>query len=313
VVSLLTVLLSACSESRVVGPNAPDPSEIVIGTLRAKAKEPIFLVGAGDIAGCTSKGKPKPGALATALLLDSIPGTVMAVGDEAYPDGTTADFTNCYHPSWGRHKWRTMPAVGNHEYNADPTAAPYFKYFGSLAAPPFGYYSYDLGTWHIVVLNSNKAFVSTAVGSQQERWLRVDLARTDKKCVLAYWHHPRFRSSVDSTKDPPGPQKDSKAFWDALYAANADVVVNGHQHFYERYAPQTPDGVFDTLRGIRQFIVGTGGAGASWPRAIPPNSEVRNGDTFGVIKFTLDSASYTWEFIPVAGQTFTDSGSGKCH
>lgn len=265
----------------------------------------VVMVGAGDIASCSSSGDE-----ATALLLDGIAGTVFNLGDNAYDNGTATEFTNCYDPTWGRHKARTMPSPGNHEYGTTD-AAGYFGYFGSAAGDPTkGYYSYDLGDWHVIVLNSNLscALISCAAGSPQEQWLRADLAANTKACTLAYWHHPRFNSGADHGND-----LDVAPLWDALYQYNADVILNGHEHVYERFAPQNPSGVADAARGIRQFTVGTGGRSHYTFGTIQPNSEVRNSTTYGVLKLTLRTSGYDWQFIPVAGSSFTDSGSGACH
>jgi hypothetical protein len=264
----------------------------------------VVLVGAGDIASCTSHGDE-----ATADLLDAIEGVVFTLGDHAYEAGTPIEFAACYEPSWGRHKARTRPAPGNHEY-LSPGASGYFDYFGNAAGKPGnGYYSYDLGAWHIIVLDSNCGEIGGCErGSPQERWLRADLAAHPRPCTLAYWHHPRFSSG------PHGNEPALDAFWQALYAHGADIVLAAHDHVYERFAPQRPDGAPDPSRGIRQFIIGTGGA--SRHRFIEPsvaNSEVRNDDTHGVLKLALRPGSYDWQFIPVAGKTFTDSGTGRCH
>ncbi len=185
-------------------------------------------------------------------------------------------------------------------------ATGYYNYFGALAGPAGrGYYSYDLGAWHIVSLNSN---VSMSAGSAQEVWLRADLAASTKTCTIAYWHHPRFSSGSNH-----GSSTQSAGVWQALYDAGAEIVISGHDHEYERFAPQTPGAAADPARGIREFIVGTGGAGL-YSFATPlPNSEVRDNTSFGVLKLTLSDGSYTWEFIPIAGDSFTDSGSGTCH
>src|SRR6266487_2950812 len=206
------------------GPEAPTP--------RAVAPRPSFattppasvtLVGAGNIARCDRTNDE-----ATANLLDAIPGTVFALGDNAYPGGTASTYTNCYNPTWGRQKARTSPAVGNHEYDSSSTASGYFGYFGAAAGDPAkGYYSYELGSWHVIVLNSGSTTISTAAGSPQEQWLRADLAAHPARCTVAYWHHPLFDS-----KDPPN--ANIRPLWDALYAAGVEVVVNAHYGFYER-------------------------------------------------------------------------------
>ena len=258
-----------------------------------------MLVGAGDIAGCSSAGDE-----ATAALLDTLPGTVFTAGDNAYPDGTATNFASCYGPSWGRHKARTRPSPGNHEYHTSG-ASGYYNYFGAAAGDSGkGYYSYDLGDWHIISLNSN---ISMTAGSPQEQWLRADLAAHTKTCTLAYWHHPRFSSGSHGSSNAPRP------LWEALYDFDADVIISGHDHNYQRFAPQTPAGVADPARGIRQFLVGTGGISHyHFPTPIA-NTEASNTDTWGVLKLTLYAQSYTWEFVPVAGMTYTDSGSGDCH
>ena len=267
-------------------------------------EQTAVLVGAGDIADC----KNLAGAEATAKLLDQIPGTVMAVGDLAYPDGSKENFV-CYDKTWGRARPRTRPAPGNHEFHSSG-ATPYFDYFGKLAGDPkTGYYSYELGSWHVIVLNSEcKDVGGCEPGSREEKWLRADLASHPVACTLAYWHKPLFSSGSAHGNDLT-----MKPLWDALYEANADVVVNGHDHDYERFAPQTPDGAPDPGRGIREFVVGTGGK-SHRPFSEPkPNSEVRDATAFGVLKLTLKSKGYDWQFIPEEGKTFTDSGSGACH
>jgi len=272
----------------------------------------VTLVGAGNIARCDRTNDE-----ATAALLDNIPGTVFAVGDGAYPNGTLANYQNCYDPSWGRHKARTYPVTGNHEYDSSATAVGYVSYWGTSYSgvlggdPSQGYYSYDLGAWHIIVLNSNNAFVSTAVGSPQETWLQSDLAANTKQCVVAMWHSPRFYSTTSSQFFPTG---SVKPFWDDLYAAGAELIINAHMQDYERFAPQTPTGAADPTNGIREIIVGTGGSGLDSPNTlIIPNSEVQISGVYGVLKLTLGDGSYSWQFVPVAGQTGTDSGSGSCH
>ncbi len=264
-----------------------------------------ILAGAGDIADCADLS----GAEATAKLLEKIPGTVMAIGDLALPSGTAAQFTNCYDKTWGRVKSRTRPAPGNHEFHSSG-AAPYFDYFGAAAGDlKKGYYSYDLGTWHIIVLNSEcDELGGCGVGSPQEKWLRSDLATHPVACTLAYWHKPLFSSGAKHGNDP-----EIKPLWQALYEGNADVVVNGHDHDYERFAPQNPDGVRDPARGIREFVVGTGGKNTREFAKIESISEAHNTGTFGILKLTLHAKHYDWEFIPISGKTFRDSGTGACH
>jgi len=250
------------------------------------------------------------GAEATARLIDKVPGTVFAVGDLAYPDGSDQQFADCYGPTWGRFKDRTRPAPGNHEYHSDG-ASGYVRYFGAAAGDPSkGYYSYDLGAWHIVVLNSECEKVGGCdAASAQVQWLRQDLAQHPATCTLAYFHKPLFSSGVAHGNDPA-----MKPLWQALYVAGADVVIGGHDHHYERFAPQDPEGRADAQRGLREFVVGTGGKTTHRHLAAPqPNSEARNADTFGVLKLILHANSYEWSFLPEAGKTFTDSGHGTCH
>ena len=285
----------AAFDARETGALAP---QLVIVTGTTPPGDPV-LVGAGDIA---SSG---PNDSATAALLDNIPGTIFTVGDNVYPDGTAAQFNAYYHPTWGRHRARTRPAPGNHDYHV-AGAAGYFGYFGSVAGPSGrGYYSYDLGNWHVVSMNSE---VSMVPGSAQETWLRSDLAASTKPCTIAYWHRPPFTSG-----DSHGASPAVKPLFQALYDHGAEVVVAGHNHNYERFAPMSPNGTLNNATGIRAFVAGMGGAGHNGFATVQPNSQVRNGTSFGVLKFTLRANSYDWQFVPVAGQTFTDSGTTSCH
>jgi hypothetical protein len=272
----------------------------------AHAGDDAVLVGAGDIASCDALA----GAEATAKLIDKIPGTVFAVGDLAYPDGSDEQFANCYGPTWGRFKDRTRPAPGNHEYHKTG-ASGYARYFGDAAGPPDKeYYSYELGGWHIVVLNSEcKDVGGCEANSPQGLWLKQDLADHPTTCTLAYFHKPLFSSGAKHGNDP-----EMKPLWELLYHAGADVIINGHDHDYERFAPQDPEGHLDAKRGIREFVVGSGGKNSHRVMGVAqPNSEKQNADTFGVLKLTLHPTGYDWEFVPEAGKTFTDTGSGECH
>jgi hypothetical protein len=261
------------------------------------------LIAAGDISSCNNDGDE-----ATALLVEAREGAVAVLGDSVYDSGTPAEFANCYEPTWGRFKERTRPAVGNHEYQT-PGAGGYYDYFGAAAGEPGqGYYSYDLGAWHIVVINS-LCWEVGGCGSEdpQAVWLAADLRAHPASCTLAYWHFPRFSSGLH------GSSTIVKAYWDLLYQSGAEVVLTGHDHSYERFAPQDAQGGADPDRGIRQFIVGTGGASHyGFPLALA-NSEVRESATFGVLVLTLDEDRYEWDFVPVAGNTFVDKGSGVCH
>jgi len=282
------------------GESSEPASALVTVSAMPEPGESAVLVGAGDIAACGSIRDD-----ATAALLDAIDGIVVALGDNAYQDGTAAEFRNCYAHSWGRHLGRTRPAAGNHEYNTRG-AAGYYEYFGARAGEPGeGYYSYDAGSWHVVVLNSN---IARDAGSAQINWLREDLDAHPAECTIAYWHHPRFSSS-----EKHGDNASMATFWEVLYEAGVEIVLNGHVHNYERFAPQSPDRRADPKRGIRQFVVGTGGKAHYGFSATKPNSEVRSTGTDGVLRLVLADGGYTWEFVPAAGGTFRDSGSAACH
>lgn len=268
--------------------------------------QPVFppevILVAGNIATCGTTNDE-----GVAAILDTLAGTVFTLGDNAFPNGSAEAYQDCYGPSWGRHKARTYATLGNHEYNVDPS--PSFDYFGDRAGPRnLGYYSLDLGNWHIIVLNVNDR-VGFEEGSAQDLWLQADLASNSKTCTLAIWHNPRFLSSntIGWT---------SNAFitslWDRLYTAGVDVVLNGQQHQYERFPLLTPTGSPDNSRGIREFNVGTGGESTEMPIAIAQYSEVLS-DAFGVLKLTLDAGTYSWEFVPLVPGQFSDTGSGTCH
>jgi hypothetical protein len=293
-----TFAVRAIDPSNNVG--APDTATWAVD---APLSDPV-LVGAGDIAGCGQTNDS-----ATAALLDNIPGTVFTTGDSVYNDGTATQFATCYDPTWGRHKARTKPSAGNHDYQTG-NANGYFGYFGAAAGDPAkGYYDYTLGAWHVIVLNSNCSRIGgCGEGSPQLQWLRSALAASSAPCTAAIWHHTRFSSGARKGNDPA-----YVPFWQALYDHGADVVINGHDHLYERFGLQDPSGNGDPAFGIRQFTVGTGGASHYEFGTTKPNSERRNADTFGVLKLTLHAASYDWQFVPVAGKTFTDSGTATCH
>lgn len=277
--------VAACERAPAPGP--------VVGTS-------VTFVGAGDISSCSQNNDE-----ATAQLLDGISGTVFTLGDNAYSNGSATEYANCYDPTWGRHKARTKPVPGNHEYGT-AGATGYYGYFGAAAGDPAtGYYSYDLADWHIVALNSN---LDMSAGSAQEQWLRADLTASTKQCTLAYWHHPRFSSGTTHGSDSR-----SQAIWQALYDAGAEIVLVGHEHQYERFAPQTPSGAADPARGIREIVAGTGGE-SHYPLGSPiANSEVQDNTSFGVLKLTLSPGGYRWDFVPIAGAAFTDSGTASCH
>jgi Calcineurin-like phosphoesterase len=270
------------------------------------------LIGAGDISSCTQENDSITAALIDGVIA-GVAGEVVVftAGDNVYDYGSAEEFAQCFDPAWGRHRQRTRPAPGNHDY-ATAGAGGYFGYFGTAAGEPgLGYYSYDLGSWHIIVLNTSNHCrgILCSHGSAQEQWLRADLATHPAVCTLAIWHDPLFSSGVLHGGAPS-----VQPFWNALYEYGAEIVINGHEHNYERFAPQTPDGAADPNTGIRQFIAGTGGEGhyrAGDSRL--PNSEAANDDTYGVLKLTLHASSYDWEFVPEPRGTFRDSGITGCH
>lgn len=255
----------------------------------------VTVVAAGDIAMCDL-----PGAAATARLIDGIPGEVLALGDNVYPLGTAEAYATCYESTWGRHRGRTRPTPGNHDWDVG-RGAPYFAYFGQAAGNGTGYYSFDLGGWHIISLNSNNG---TGATSPQAAWLRADLAAHPSPCTLAFWHHPRFSSG------PSGNTESVQHLWHLLDIAGVDVVLAGHDHMYERFALLNNEGV-PSPTGIRSFVVGTGGAYLYGPQAVQPYSEAR-GFAWGVLRLTLRAAGYSWAFVPVAGSSFRDEGSDAC-
>jgi 3',5'-cyclic AMP phosphodiesterase CpdA len=280
---LALVLLAACTR----------------GDVEHGARPHTSLVAAGDIAGCWWRSDE-----ATALLLDHIGGVVAPLGDEVYSDGTARQYARCYGPTWGRHKARTRPAVGNHDTRTD-NGGPYYDYFGAAAGPRGkGWYSYELEGWHVVVLNSE-----TDIGprSEQLAWLRGDLRTHPTRCTLAYMHRPRFSSGKH------GDSERVKDVFRVLYDGGVDVLVSGHDHMYERFAPQDPSARADPARGVRQFVVGTGGAPFYGIRdTLAPNSETRQNRVHGVLRLVFHPDGYEWEFVGVA-RAFHDEGRGSCH
>ncbi|WP_328991165.1 metallophosphoesterase [Kribbella sp. NBC_01245] len=264
----------------------------------------VVVAAAGDICG-SACNQTRP------VVTNINPAAVITAGDNAYDSGTLSEYNNKYHPQWGAFKSKTYPSAGNHEYQTSG-ASGYFDYFngvgqatGRAGARGKGYYSVDIGDWHFIALNSN---ISKSTGSTQEQWLRADLAANTKPCVAAYWHHPRFSAGnySDNTSIRP--------FFQALYDYKADLIINGHDHNYIRFAPSRPDGTKDTVNGVRQLLIGTGGkslygSGGSTVATI----EKKEYSTFGVGKLTLTATGYTADFVPVAGRTFTDTVTGTCH
>jgi hypothetical protein len=258
----------------------------------------VVVLAAGDIAVCDGDGDER-----TAAMLDTLAGTVLTLGDHAYRNGTAEEFRDCYDPTWGRHKGRTHPTPGNHEYHS-PDAAPYFAYFGAAAGPAGrGYYSFELGAWHVISLNSN---VAMDTGSPQDRWLRADLAAHPRRCTLAFWHHPRFSSG------PHGPTSDVAPLWRTLAEGGVDVVLQGHDHGYERFVPMTAEGTPDSARGIRSFVVGGGGAPVYPYTGRAEGSQSRYNVGWGIGRFTLRDASYEWELILASDGTSVDHGGERC-
>jgi hypothetical protein len=254
----------------------------------------VTFVGAGDISSCDNNNDEL-----TAQLLDGIPGTIFAVGDNAYDSGTLSQFMNCYDPTWGRYKDRIKPVPGNHEYLTSG-ASGYFQYFSNIPS----YYAYNLGSWRIYALNSE---IDVSASSEQVKWLQDDLAANPSQCVLAYWHKPRWSSGIHHGSD-----ETFQTLWQIFYEAGAELVINGHEHNYERFAPMNATGQADPL-GLREFVVGTGGRDLYSFGTLLPNSEVHEDTSFGVLKFTLRPTGYDWQFVPAAGSTFSDSGSTECH
>ncbi len=289
---------------------AADPVIAAAGDIACDPSSASFNGGNGISGSCRQKSTSD-------LLVNQGLAAVLPLGDNQYACGGYQAFLQSYHLSWGRVKSITHPVVGNHEYltsggtgctSANAGAAGHFKYFGSAAGSPSqGYYSYNVGAWHLIALNSNCSQVGgCSATSSQGKWLAADLAAHSNYCTLAYWHHPLFSSGGRASSS-------TRPLWQILYNYNADVVLTGHDHIYERFAPQTASGTLDTARGIREFVVGTGGANHTSITVIAANSEVRNPNTYGVLKLTLHPTSYDWQFVPEAGKTFTDSGTGKCH
>jgi acid phosphatase type 7 len=301
---LCLLVFSACTLAYCGNNSSPlSPSSANPGASTLGAGAPV-LVGAGDIGLCGSgsDGAKTAGAELTARLLDRVTGTVFTAGDNAYMTGSLDEYRNCYEPTWGRHRARTRPVPGNHEYNSG--GGPYFEYFGAAAGPAgAGYYSYNVGSWRVIALNSE---IPSQNGTPQMEWLRAELNARRATCTAVIWHRPLFSSGRN------GDSADMRDVWRTLYDANVDVVINGHDHSYERFAPQDPDGKADPVRGIRQFTVGTGGAMLYEFTHVRPNSEAR-GAAWGVAMFTLNDGGYSWQFIPVDGASFSDAGSGTCH
>jgi hypothetical protein len=271
------------------------------------AGTPVVLAGAGDISDCDNEGDNVTASLIDQVVAQNPSTTVFTAGDNVYPDGAPEDFDRCYDPTWGRHKDRTRPSPGNHDYNTEG-ANGYFGYFGEAAGDPGeGYYSYQAGDWLVISLNSNCDEVACDSGSPQEEWLRQQLEASEASCTAAYWHHPLFSSGDHGGDDS------MRDIFATLYEYGAEIVLTGHDHNYERFAPQDPTGVHDPAGGIRQFVVGTGGTGNRGVDNPVPNSEARYSDSFGILALSLYTDGYEWQFIAEPGSTFVDVGIGTCH
>lgn len=276
----------------------------------ALSSEPgVAVYAAGDIADCKNYRPEDSAAARTAALIGTQlahdkDGVVLALGDSTYPVGLPSEFTNCYEPTWGRFKARTYPAPGNHEYYT-PEAIGYYGYFGGAAGPGRrGYYSVEIGDWHVISLNSN---LKPEEHRKQMEWLKQDLAQHQMHCTLAYWHHPKYSSGGHGNNT----QMDEA--WKMLQDAHADLVLSAHDHDYERFAPQDGQGQRDDMYGMRQFVVGTGGARLTPFRFRKANSEVSDNSNYGVLKLKLKARGYEWEFLPVDEGVFSDRGSALCH
>jgi acid phosphatase type 7 len=316
-VALYNVALSASQVSSHYSAGSPppppppstDPVVAAAGDIACDPTDPNYNGGLGNAVGCQMR------AVSNLLSSGGLAG-ILALGDDQYEYGTLSTFGSVFAPTWGRFKTLIHSVTGNHEYYTTG-AKGYFDYFdgiGNSTGPAgprtAGYYSFSVGSWHIVALNSNCGEIGgCGSGSAEDKWLRNDLAAHPAKCTLAYWHHPRFTSGSEGG----GNSTFMSQIYSDLYAANADVVLSGHDHDYERFAPQNPSGQLDTTRGMREFVVGTGGKSHHTFAATAANSQVRNNTTFGVLRLTLHPTGYDWQFVPAAGSIFTDSGSTACH
>ncbi|MBI3229808.1 MAG: metallophosphoesterase [Burkholderiales bacterium] len=275
----------------------------------ALAADAVTVYAAGDIADCRDTSAANSDALRTAKLLQPLlqqdpQARVLTLGDNTYPVGAPSEFRDCYQPTWGQFKSRTHPSPGNHDYYT-AQGAGYYDYFGELAGPQKrGYYRVQIGSWQVFSLNSNLKGVEQ---KDQIAWLKQELAANPARCTLAYWHHPVFSSGGH------GNSSRMQAVWDTLAAANADLVLVGHDHDYERFAPQDPEGKLDPARGIAQFVVGTGGSGLSPFGMRRANSEKGQNEVHGVLKLVLKDDGYDWQFLAVDATRFQDKGSAACH
>lgn len=302
-VAALTVLiasLAGCSGDKAPQFTAQEPA-----TLPGKG---VTVYAAGDIADCRKRPAQYTGAARTAELIETglvrdKDAVILNLGDSTYPVGLLEEFQHCYEPTWGRFKKRTYPTPGNHEYYT-PQAIGYYTYFGEAAGPgQRGYYSFTLGSWHVVSLNS---YLKPTEHKAQLEWLRNDLERNQARCILAFWHHPRYSSGGH------GSSERMAEAWAMLQEAGAELVLSSHDHGYERFAPQNASGQRDDKLGMRQFVVGTGGASLTPFRFRQSHSEISDNSTHGVLKLALKKTGYEWEYLPVKKGEFTDRGTALC-
>lgn len=301
ILGLAGIVYSLAKKTELISPSFAEDSPVIAaaGDIACDPDSKYFNNTKGTATNCRMKDTSD-------LLVNKGLKAVLPLGDNQYEYGKFATYQKSYHPTWGRVKSISYPVIGNHEYYGDSN--DYFKYFGKVAGEPNkGYYSYNIGNWHLIALNSNCAKIGgCGKNSPQMKWLKEDLAKNKNFCTIAYWHHPRFSSGQH------GSDQSYDEFWQVLYGAGVDIVLNGHDHHYERFALQSPQGKADSQKGIRQFVVGTGGKNLYKVMQRQPNSEVVNNDTYGVLMLTLHPRSYNWKFTPIAGQSFTDEGSESC-
>jgi 3',5'-cyclic AMP phosphodiesterase CpdA len=313
----LSVMLISCSmvigsPFDTPGDDLPEPTEQIAeqspGQTDIVVPAPGVLLTAGDIADCDVDGDEATAKVLERLIQQAPKAVVAPLGDLVYPNGTLQRYRDCYAPNWGKYLNRTRAAQGNHDF-ANGNADGYYAYFGQAAGPKNkGYDSFDLASWRVIVLNSNCwAVGGCGPGSPQLEWLQKTLRDNPARCTLAYWHHPRYSSGLH------GNFVDMDAVWDALVDAGVELVLSGHDHHFERFAPIGKQGQVDPIRGVRQFVVGTGGKSHYPALSVKPGSQVRNSTTFGVLRLSLTDGRYGWRFMPTAGQGFTDAGSGACH
>jgi hypothetical protein len=301
-----TTSLTIRSEMLAQGWTAEGAGIGVIGCVPATTAAAVTIVAAGDIGQCGGAPAAASAAARTAALVAPDDALVLTLGDQAYDTGAPAEYANCFQPTWGAFRNRIHPIPGNHDYET-PGAEGYFGYFGAQAGPDRrGYYSFDFGGWHFIALNS---LVDVSTNSAQYQWLKADLANSSGSlCTIAYWHFPAFNSGANY-----GSIMGMRPFFDALYTAGVEIVLSGHEHIYERFAPQKADGTADPARGVRQFVIGTGGHELNALGPALPNSEFRYNANWGVLRLTLGQGNYSWQFVPVGGGAPLDAGSANCH